>query len=406
MKQGVKWPLIPYEEYRLRVDKAREWLVNSEIDALVLFAPANWWYYGGWTDDGFMHCPCWRSCMIVLQGQDPVIVGHLAHTLWDVATTCWVEDIRPWSEEPLWGTSHQTFWPLLFDTIKDLGLSEKTLGVETGPQFMTYLSIDEYQQMLEGLPKARIVSADDLICEQLAMKTPWEIETIREGCRRACLAHRAAFDAIRPGMKEKDFHRVFWAKCAELGLLDSPQQSTWIAFSTSAREVPPTHRWITHPVDRVIEYGDFGLSDFGPTYQGYRMDFQRNFYVGDPSEKQLKLYSEAVEAHLETIDSIKPGIRICDIHAASMRAREKRNQPSIIDFSGHSMGLLNDHLPPWIRADQESIVKPGMVLMIEVGIFDMEMQVPGGMPEDIVLVTEDGYENLTRYLSHDLYIVK
>ena len=49
---------------------------------------------------------------------------------------------------------------------------------------------------------------------------------------------------------------------------------------------------------------------------------------------------------------------------------------------------------------------PARLLALEVGAFDPMMQVCGGMPEDIVLVTEDGIENLTRYLSHDLWIAK
>ncbi|MDP6182759.1 MAG: Xaa-Pro peptidase family protein [Gammaproteobacteria bacterium] len=406
MRDNVKWPLIPREEFRHRIENTQRLLAASAMDAMVLFAPANWWYYAGWTDAGFMHCPAWRCCVIVLPDRDPVIVAHGAYAYFGIASSSWVDDVRPWSEEPIWATPHSDFWVCLFDTLADLNLSDKVLGVETGPQFtMNYLSIDEYRQLQSGLPNAEIVSADDFICAQIAVKTAWEVETIREGCRRACVAHRAAFDAIRPGMKERDFHRVFWRACADLGMLDSPQVSTWIAFSTNAGESPPSHRWITRPLDRTIEYGDFGMSDFGPSYQGYRTDFQRNFYVGKPPKKQLEIYRQAVDAHCETMDVIKPGIAVCEIREAGMAARRKRDQAPLIDFDGHSMGLMNDHLPPWIRADEKTVVQPGMVFMIEIGIFDPANEVGGGMPEDIVLVTEDGYENLTRYLSHDLYIV-
>jgi len=65
MKDGVKWPFMPYEEYMSRIDKARELLKRHNLDALLLFSPTDWWYYGGWTDAAQMHTDCWRSAMIV-----------------------------------------------------------------------------------------------------------------------------------------------------------------------------------------------------------------------------------------------------------------------------------------------------------------------------------------------------
>ncbi|GAG17873.1 unnamed protein product, partial [marine sediment metagenome] len=78
MKQGVKWPHFPYDEYRLRIDKARQLLNKHGLDALLLFSPTSWWYYGGWTDAAQMHNDCWRSAMILCADRDPVVVAHNA----------------------------------------------------------------------------------------------------------------------------------------------------------------------------------------------------------------------------------------------------------------------------------------------------------------------------------------
>jgi Xaa-Pro aminopeptidase len=45
-----------------------------------------------------------------------------------------------------------------------------------------------------------------------------------------------------------------------------------------------------------------------------------------------------------------------------------------------------------------------MVVAIEIGAMDPELEVFGAMPEDVILITETGHENLTAELSHDLWI--
>lgn len=404
MKEGVKWPWIPYEEYRLRIHNAKEIIAKHGMEAMLLFSPASWWYYAGWTDVSQMHGADWRSAVIVCRDRDPVAIVHAVYAKYSIPLTSYVEDVRSWSEEPSSGLP-LSFWSLLFDTLSNLGLTNRTIGLETGPNINTNLSFDEYKVLLENLPRAKVISADKAIFEQRMIKTPWEIETIREGCRRACTAVREAFEAIKPGVNELDVHRAYWKSCAEHDLLSSPNESTWVLFTSNSEEVGGIRRGVTHPVDRVIEIGDQGMCDFGPTYKGYKLDFQRSFCVGEPPKKQLRYNTIAKEALLETMACIKPGIRVCDIYEVSVDAVKKRdpNQVSVYDFAGHSMGLYS-HEPPWIRADEKTVVEPGMVFCIEVAAFDPDREVVGGYPEDIVLVTEDGIENFTRFLLLDLWI--
>jgi Xaa-Pro aminopeptidase len=405
MKEGVKWPAMPYEEYRLRTDKAKQIMTEHGLDAMLLFSPVNWRYYGGWTDVAQMHCNAWRSVLILTPDRDPAAVVHAAFGFWNIPLTTYIEDVRVWSETPGWPVADSSFWSLFYDTLSDLKLNERVLGVETGDNIKTYLSIDEYRTMVEALPKARIVSADAAIWEQRMVKTPFEIEVIREGCHKACKVVRRAFEAIRPGVNELEVHRVFWEACAEQGLLESPNESTWLCWSSNAEEAGGVHRWITPAVDRIIQEGDAGICDTGPTYKGYQIDIQRTFYVGTPPPKQIELSELIKDAFLETLESIKPGIQISDIHAKSVETLQRRDpeQFPIIDFMGHSMGLAN-HEPPWIRANEKTVVQPGMVFCIEMGAFDPQQEVCGSMPEDIVLVTEDGIDNLTSALPLDLWI--
>lgn len=404
-KKEVKWPQMPYEEYRARIEKAKGLLAKHKMDAVLLFSPTSWYYYGGWTDVAQMHNDVWRSVMILCQDRDPVVVAHTAFQSC-LALTTYVEDVRCWNSESR-RRYPRSFLPVFLDTIRDLGLSHRVLGIEAGPDIDTYLSFTEYDALRAALPDATIVGADKLIFEQRMIKTPYEIAIIREGCKRACAAVKTAFAAIRPGVNELEIHRVFWRTAVESGLVEAPYHGTWLCFSSSPREAGGVTRWITQPVDRIIEVGDQGICDCGPTYKGYQMDFQRNFFVGDPPAKEIKYYTMAKEAFLETVGAVRPGVRLRDIHQVSVQALQKRDprQKHMIDFIGHQEGLAN-HEPPWITAEEEEVVQPGMVMAIEVGAFDPENEVCGGMPEDVVLVTEGGVENLTGDLSHDLWIAR
>jgi Xaa-Pro aminopeptidase len=189
-------------------------------------------------------------------------------------------------------------------------------------------------------------------------------------------------------------------------MIGAPYWGSWTCFTTNAREPLGYHRWITGPVDRVIEEGDVGICDGGPAWKGYQFDFQRSFYVGEPPEKLLRFHRIATEAHLETISQMKPGVRMCDLWNASLDALQRRgyDRPHIISFIGHQEGLAH-HEPPWVDANEEAELRPGMVVAIEIGAFDPELEVFGAMPEDVVLITETGPENLTSgHLSHDLWI--
>ena len=406
-KAGVQWPNMPFEEYSSRIARARQCLADHRLDAMILFSPTNWWYYGGFTDAAQMHNAIWRTAMIVSQENDPVVVADTTF-LWTFTHTSWVEDVRYHSAAPhpmvKAMRADEDFYHLLFDTVRSLGLTRGTIGLETGPDISTYLAVDEYLRIRDALPQAQIVSADEAIFAQRMIKTRYEQAIMREGARRACLATRAAFDAIRPGISEREVHRAFWRAAVELDLVESPYQGNWLCFSTNATETAFGQRWITGPVDRIIREGDYGNSDSGPSYKMYQLDFQRAFYVGKPSADVLEWYTVAREALLETIDAVKPGVRVADLFDVSLRAVTRRGAPEHpISFIGHSEGLAN-HEPPWLVAGNPAVIQAGMVLAIEVGAFRDDNPYVGAMPEDIVLVTGNGVENLTAHMSNDLYI--
>jgi Xaa-Pro aminopeptidase len=409
MKSAVHWPSMPYQEYVDRIERARECLAHHKLDAMLLFSPTNWFYYGGFTDAAQMCNGIWRTAMIVSRDHAPVVVAD-TNFVWALNHQSWVEDVRYHNASDHPGIkmlrSGEDFYALLYDALRELGLDGGTLGMETGREIATYLGVDEFLRIQRDLPEARLVSAEAAIFAQRAIKTPYEQEVIREGCRRACLCVQEAFAAIHPGVNERDVHRAFWRRAQELDLVESPHQGSWLCFSSNPAETLAGHRWITGPVDRVIREGDYGHTDCGPTYKMYQMDFQRAFVVGEPSAETRRFYEIGREAYLETLEAIRPGVSFSELFRISVEGVTKRGAPPhTIVFIGHGEGLAN-HEPPWIVKDNHDCVREGMVLAVEVGAFDPSGIHFGGMPEDLVLAKADGIENLTAHLSHDLYVAR
>ncbi|MBV0922685.1 Xaa-Pro peptidase family protein [Halomicroarcula limicola] len=135
----------------------------------------------------------------------------------------------------------------------------------------------------------------------------------------------------------------------------------------------------------------------------YHADMTRTFCVGDPSETVREWYDLTERAMDAAFDALEPGATGEDVHDAvcdvyedagmSTLRSDDRTETGFIHSTGHGVGLDVHELPRLSPAGGE--LEPGHVVTIEPGLYDPD--VGGVRIEDIAVVTEDGYENLTDY---------
>ncbi|WP_276279033.1 M24 family metallopeptidase [Halorussus caseinilyticus] len=135
----------------------------------------------------------------------------------------------------------------------------------------------------------------------------------------------------------------------------------------------------------------------------YHGDMTRTFVVGEPTDEVRRRYDDTYEAFEAALDAIEPGATGEEVHAAVCDVYEAkgydtlRSDPSaetgFIHSTGHGIGL-DVHELPRVSPDGGEL-RPGHVVTIEPGLYDPE--VGGVRIEDLVVVTEDGYRNLTDY---------
>ncbi|HXA41891.1 MAG TPA: Xaa-Pro peptidase family protein [Candidatus Solibacter sp.] len=137
----------------------------------------------------------------------------------------------------------------------------------------------------------------------------------------------------------------------------------------------------------------------------YYGDITRTYVVGEPTQTWQRMFDAVKEAHQKALSMVRPGAKSRDIHTAvcqtlydagfgaSMKGFERDGVPAMIHGTGHGVGL-EVHEAPRV-SDVDSVLRAGDVITIEPGLYSAE---EGGVRlEDTVIVTADGYRNLTDY---------
>lgn len=401
MMREVPLPEIPYEEYKLRIEKLKKLLKKHNLDGLCLFSPINLRYYFGYRKASYGSSEWWRrAAMIDADGNIILIVPQIHWIL--IQKTTWVEEIRPWGG-PGYFNFPKEFMKLFIDSMKDMNLENATIGFELDSHTQPDLSFREFDEIRRRLPKANIVDGSPVYWEQRQIKTDYEIQVIRRLCEITVKGIEEGFRYLRAGMTEKEVYSKIWEAWIKEGLHDCPMGGRLMMRSGIDRynflNAPPT--------DRKILYGDALYIDGGPCHLGYFSDVQRVIHIGEPNPRQKKLHSAANQALDAMIKIVRDGTNVCDLYKVGVETL-KESVPETkhtISIVGHGFGLQT-HEPPYFTISNEEKLRDGMSITLEIYASDYpDYREVGGFPEDNGIVTKDGFENLTKGLTHDLWVI-
>jgi Xaa-Pro aminopeptidase len=253
-------------------------------------------------------------------------------------------------------------------------------------------------QIKERIPFFRFKDISRAIGELRVIKSPAEIEVMREAARISSLAHMEVLRAAKPGMYEWELAALYEYCIKRLG----GQGLGYSAIVPSGPNISDPHY---NKNSRKMEDGDIVMMDMGGEYEYYDIDISLSFPVNgkfNPRQRRLNKIICAVEEAMRSV--FRPGIRSVDVKEEVQKIVAK--QGIDIDKEGvyriladHWIGLdVHDVSPNQERYPRTTILQPGMVIASDPAIRirdEKGIVIDGNKIENTVLITKDGCENLT-----------
>lgn len=240
----------------------------------------------------------------------------------------------------------------------------------------------------ERFPGLKTVYGSGCVDDVRARKTPEEIVLMKKASEINDLVMEKVAAFVREGMTEKEVADYINSQYTAAGA-SGTSFDTIVCFGANAAD---QHHCPS--ASRKLQAGECILIDMGCVYQGYCSDMTRTFYCKSADPEQIVIHDIVREAVLRAEAVIRPGVRFCDIDA---QARDYITQKGYGGYwnirLGHFIGQ-EDHEYGDVSPRNEQSAQPGMIFSIEPGIY-LDGQF-GVRIEDLVLVTEDGYELLNQ----------
>lgn len=288
-----------------------------------------------------------------------------------------------------------------------LGKVKGRIGLE-----LNCISVSFAREIEQALEAKETVSVSDLIERMRIIKDDYEIGCIRKSALLVDIGVEAAIEALRQGYSEAEastegqyamrqaWHRRFrdLEVCgfgtSEGGMIDS--LNVWCL----------SNGHIAYGCDCPKHYqpkeGDLTLPMAWAKTGGYHAENERTVIVGKLDAFRRNAYDGMLEARESIFRILKPGTRFEELYDAAARVYSDRGFGDILPGRvGHGVGCSAHEFPSVARGNR-LLLEPGMVITVEPGLMDKSW---GGVRHsDTVLITENGFERLTKYEMEEIVI--
>jgi creatinase len=380
--QGDK--VLPFStaEYEGRLAKLRARMAADGVDACVFTSMHNVAYYSG-----FLYCAFGRPYAMVVTQAD------------NVTLSAGIDAAQPWRRSfgdniTYTDWERNNYWRAVLSVAGE----GKTIGYEGD-----HLSIAQMGFLDQFLsPKAKIDMAPATMLQRMH-KSVAEIDLIRAGAQTADVGGYAIKDAIKAGVREIDV-AMAGRDAMEVEIArrfpDAEYRDTWVWFQ-SGINTDGAHNPVT---SRVLKRGDILSLNTFPMISGYYTALERTLFVEEVDPASLKIWEANVAAHEYGMSLLLPGASCAEITQKINAFFAERDLLQYRTFGyGHSFGILSHFYGREagleLREDIDTVLEPGMVISMEPMLTIGEGQPgAGGYREhDILVINEDGNENITVY---------
>jgi len=233
----------------------------------------------------------------------------------------------------------------------------------------------------------------------VSIKTPHEIELMRESCRRLAIVHDEIKKMIRPGISTYEIDERAFQLIKEMG----DQPNFLHLYGYPATICASINNVVVHGIPSkrlILEEGDIIGIDMGLIHEGYHSDAARTHAVGNISPENQQLIDVTKQSFFEGMKYAKEGNHLHDISKAIQDYAESFGYGVVRDMVGHGIGTKlheDPEVPNFKMPGKGILLKAGMTLavepMINAGTWRIEI-----LEDNWTTVTADGknsahYEN-------------
>ena len=380
--QGEKQLQFSDAEFEARLTGLRKIMSDAGVQAAVFTSMHNIAYYSG-----FLYCAFGRPYALVVTATESVTIsaGIDASQPW---RRCHGDNITytDWERDNYWRA------------IVSVTGTGAVVGMEGD-----HLTLLQSQKLDAFMQPARVVDIAPMTMVQRMHKSQAELDLIRHGAGVADVGGFAIRDAIDVGAREIDV-AMAGRNSMELEIAkrfpDAEYRDSWVWFQ-SGINTDGAHNPVTA---RQLRRGDILSLNTFPMISGYYTALERTLFVGEVDPASLRIWEANVAAHEYGMSLLKPGVSCAEVTAKINTFFEERQLLQYRTFGyGHSFGVLSHYYGREagleLREDINTVLEPGMVISME-----PMLTIPEGQPgaggyreHDILFITQDGNENITKY---------
>lgn len=357
------------DEYLARIAKTKKRMDSAGIDVLLVTSPANINYLSGYDGQSF-----YTHQMLVLShdASEPIWIGRGLDVSGAELTAFMDAKAIVGYPDKYVGDPENHPMKFIAEYATEKGWGRRTFGVEMDEY---YFSARCYAELTKGLPNTKITDATALVNWVRLQKSAAELVYMEQAGRIAERAMSAAFDNMRPGVRQcEPIARLYAAQilgtdeyCGDF-LCKAPN------IGTGDRAHAVHLSW----EDKVHRHGDTTWLETGGARYHYHAPLTRTIYMGEPPKKMKDLAKGIVEGLEAALEAARPGATCGEVAGAWQHVAGRHGITKSTRI-GYPVGLA---FPPnWgeltasIRAGDRTVLQSGMTFHCIPGIWSKEVTV-------------------------------
>lgn len=374
------------EEAKARTHTLQQQMKDEGIKRAIFTDETSIAYLAGFW--GYLGIEFGRPTMLVVEADAaPVVITPLMESEM-VTSMTWVEDVRVWED-----IGQRSWASALADVI---GSNPSEIWVEKA-----YLPAIVRNYLDDTYPGVALKDISPVLGTQRMIKTPFEIEVMKQAGQIAGAMMAAAHNSLQEGAREYE---------SALAVIEagSRKAASFLTARGWDRFVSP----MIHNLQILQSGADTSMVHrrasvkayvkFDPVYfcfcnmaqfKQYKLGFDRMFHIGDVKDADRAVQEAAIEAQQVAIEAIRPGVAAEDVAAAANEVYRSRGHETGYR-TGRSIGVAYLEAPE-LKSGDRTILRPGMTFAVDGGI--SVDGVTAGRIGDSIVVTETGADYITDY---------